>query len=116
MKKNNWKKYTYEFLSVFFAVVFAFLLQSWHEKRKEHKAESKILSEILNGLEKDLGDAKENRKGHEIGIIANHYWRDVLENKPVDFDSIGNMYISLTRDFITIQNNSGYETLKSKGL
>jgi hypothetical protein len=40
----------------------------------------------------------------------------IVNNIPVDKDSLPIFYHFLTRDFITIQNTSGYQTLKSKGL
>ena len=116
MKNQNWKKYTLEFLSIFIAVISAFALNNWNDNRRDNKAESKILSEILNGLEKDLNDVKENIGGHEQGIKACEFWRRVFTNKESDLDTLQYYYYMLTRDFISIQNTSGYETLKSKGL
>jgi len=40
----------------------------------------------------------------------------ILLNQEVDADSLRQYYFSLTRDFFSAQNNSGYETLKSRGL
>lgn len=113
---KNWKVYGFEFLSIFVAVVSAFGLNNWNENRKSSNAESKILSEIYYGLEKDLNDIEENLYGHKIGLQAIKYFSDVLSNKPVAEDSLLIYYIVLTRDFISIQNTSGYETLKSRGL
>jgi len=41
-----------EFLSVFSAVILAFMLNSWNDGRKMELAEEKILKEVLYGLEK----------------------------------------------------------------
>lgn len=76
----------------------------------------KILFEIKNGLDKDFEDLELNTKGHKVGLKACQFWRDVIQNNPVNIDSLDITYIQLTRDFISIQNNSGYETLKSRGL
>lgn len=119
MKKiqvKNWKKYSFEFLSIFIAVISAFALNNWNENRKNKNAESKILIEIYNGLEKDLEDLNLNERGHKMGIKASNYFRDLLANKPVPNDSVKFHYFNLTRDFLSIQNTSGYETLKSRGL
>jgi len=118
MKKvtlRNWKKYTFEFLSIFIAVISAFALNKWNEDRNNRNAESKILFEIYNGLEKDLEDARSNINGHKMGIKAVDYFRNLIANKPVSIDSLMIYYFYLTRDFISIQNTSGYETLKSRG-
>ena len=119
MKKRqfkNWKNYGFEFLSIFIAVISAFALNNWNENRKNQNAESKILTEIYNGLGKDLEDLHLNEAGHEMGLKAAVYFKDLLANKPVSKDSVLFHYFNLTRDFVSIQNISGYETLKSKGL
>lgn len=116
MKKRNWKKYTFEFLSIFIAVISAFALNNWNDNNRDSKAESKILSEILYGLEKDIKDVKLNVEGHEQGIKACVFWRNVFTDRASNLDTLQQYYFLLTRDFVSIQNTSGYETLKSKGL
>ena len=116
IKIKNWKKYTLEFLSIFIAVISAFALNNWNENRNNRNAESKILSEIRNGLEKDLEDIRLNVFGHQTGMKAANYFRELMANKPISKDSLMFHYFNLTRDFVSIQNTSGYETLKSKGL
>ena len=74
------------------------------------------MTEIRNGLEKDIHDVKVNTQGHLDGLAASKYWRQVIDNQEVSFDSIQQHFLNLTRDFISIQNVSGYEALKSKGL
>lgn len=113
MKK--WKSYSFEFFSIFIAVVSAFALNNWNDNRKENRAESKILTEIKNGLEKDKEDVKLNMAGHEFGLAACHYWEKVILDEPVSTDSMSFYFFYITRDFISIQNTSGYETLKSRG-
>lgn len=116
LKNKNWFTYSFEFLSIFVAVISAFALTNWNDNRKSQNAENRILTEIYNGLEKDLKDVISNESGHKTGIIAVGYFRDLLANKPVSKDSILFHYLNLTRDFVSIQNTSGYETLKSRGL
>lgn len=115
-KNNNWSKFLLEFISVFIAVVFAFALNNWNENRRDNNAEKKILKEIANGLTKDLDDIKLNILGHKQGLKASEFWRNVINNKKFDEKLIQNSYLNLTRDFVSIQNKAGYETLKSKGL
>ncbi len=116
MKRIKWKKYGFEFLSIFIAVIAAFALNNWNDNRKANVAESKILAEISNGLAKDIEDVKINISGHENGMKASRFWRDLINGEKRSLDSIGQYYFDLTRDFISIQNASGYETLKSRGL
>lgn len=115
-EKQNWRKYGFEFLSIFIAVISAFALNSWNEARKNRSAEDSILTEIYYGLEKDLKDIESNMSGHERGNEAVQYFRELIAQQPVSDDSLVQIYFNLTRDFISIQNTSGYETLKSRGL
>lgn len=116
MKKINWGKLGFEFLSIFIAVIAAFALTNWNDNRRDHRAADKILAEISNGLEKDIEDIELNKGGHRDGIQACKFWRDVLVGKEINVDTVSMHYFNLTRDFISIQNISGYESLKSKGL
>lgn len=115
-KTKNWKKYAIEFLSIFIAVISAFALNNWNDNRHNRNAENKILLEIYNGLEKDLNDIWMNQEGHKRGLRAAAFFRDMLAEKPVSMDSVMSHYFNLTRDFVSVQNVSGYETLKSRGL
>jgi hypothetical protein len=116
LKKKKWKKYAFEFLSIFVALISAFALSNWNDNRKDSLSENKILTEISNGLDKDLDDIKLNTGGHKTGISACNYFRNVFAGKNIEADSLMFHYFNLTRDFVSIQNTAGYETLKSKGL
>lgn len=115
-QKWNWRNYAMEFISIFIAVISAFALTNWNENRREEEAATKILIEISNGLQKDLEDIRINVYGHKEGVKACQFWRKVLSNEEVNYDSLNQHYLNLTRDFFSAQNNSGYETLKSRGL
>ncbi|MEL6535239.1 MAG: hypothetical protein AAFQ98_07510 [Bacteroidota bacterium] len=112
---QNWKKYGFEFLSIFVAVITAFALNNWNDNRRDSYAEVKILTEILNGLHEDVLDVGSNADGHKLGIRACKFWRRVFNDEPVELDSLRDYYHIITRDFVSIQNTSGYETLKSRG-
>lgn len=117
IKPKFWKKFTFEFLSIFIAVILAFALNSWNDNRKDRKSEQKILTEIANGLQKDLEDVKVNKLGHENGIKSVDFFKKLLiQNDSISIDSVLINYFHLSRDFFSVQNRSGYETLKSKGL
>lgn len=113
---GDWRKYGFEFLSIFIAVISAFALNNWNENRKDAHSENKILIEISNGLKKDLDDIKLNVRGHKAGIAACNYFKNAFLGENIEADSLMFYYIHLTRDYISIQNTAGYETLKSKGL
>lgn len=111
-----WSTFGVEFLSVFIAVISAFALNNWNNNRMARNAESKILTEIYSGLEKDLEDLRINKIGHEIGLKSSSYFKKLVAQEEVAIDSFPFHYFSLTRDFISVLNTSGYEALKSKGL
>ena len=114
--KNSWRSYAFEFLSIFIAVISAFALNNWNDNRRDRHSEEKILREIKNGLQLDLQDIKVNEWGHRYGIRCCQYFRDLIDNHPVNQDSLTFAYTVLVRDFTSIMNLSGYESMKSKGL
>ncbi|WP_395373347.1 hypothetical protein [Marinicella sp. W31] len=115
-RTSNWRSYLFEFLSIFVGITLAFALNNWNEERRDGISEKKILQEIRNGLQLDLHDISVNKSGHTLGIQSIKLFRELIENNPVDQSNIGRMYTVLTRDFNSIMNLTGYESLKSKGL
>lgn len=115
-KKRNWKKYAFEFLSIFIAVITAFALNNWNDNRQLKLSEEKILTEIKNGISLDLQDFKGNRNGYRQSLRANKIFRDLISGASVPQDSMALYYTMLFRDFVPIINLSGYESLKASGL
>jgi len=115
-KIKNGKKYLFDFLSMFFAVISAFALNSWSENRNDKISEEKILKEIKNGIELDLNDFNSNIKGNKLSLRANDYFKDLVSGKMVKQDSAKIFYITLFRDYVPIINRSGYESLKASGM
>ena len=113
---RNLRNYAFEFLSIFVAVISAFALNNWNDNRLRREAENKILFEIYKGLEGDLEDVRINIEGHRAGVGSVNFFRNLIAGNAVAIDSFPYHYFKFTRDFISIQNISGYETLKSKGL
>lgn len=112
----RFRRYTFEFLSIFIAVISAFALNNWNEDRRDRHAEHELLSEIRNGLIKDKIDMAINVFGHQEGLKACNFWQSLINNESVVQDSMFFRMLNLHRDFISIQNRAGYESLKSKGL
>ncbi len=116
MKKKYWKKYILEFLSVFIAVISAFMLNSWNENRGSAASEEKILREIKNGIELDLSDFNGNVRGHKFSLNSIQKIRSLINNKEVFQDSIPYAYNYLFNGYVPIINLSGYQSLKANGL
>ncbi len=110
------KKYAFEFVTVFAGVTMAFLLSNWNENRNNRHIEEKILTEISKGLGQDTADFHLNILGHQKGIEAINYFRDLANDKEVGDSLFARNFFLLLRDFVSVQNKSGYESLKSKGL
>ncbi len=116
MKKINWKKYAFESLSIFIAVISAFALSNWSYNRNNSESEQKILIEIRNGINKDFEDFQANVTNHKYSLKANQVFRDLIANDPISQDSIAFYYTALFRDYTALVNRSGYESLKAAGL
>ena len=116
MKKKTWRKHGFDFLTMFIAVISAFALNNWNDNRRDRNSADKILIELSNGMGKDLKDIEANMEGHRFGIKACKYFRKLITGQEINIDSLNLYYISLTRDYISVQNTAAYETLKSKGL
>ncbi len=115
-KSPLWSQYTMEFTTMFIAIIAAFALNNWNDGRKDHIAAEKILSEISNGLKKDLADINENMEGHQHRLAICDYWIQAARGEKVDLGPLRMNYLTITRDYISLQNRSGYESLKSRGL
>lgn len=116
MQKLKWKKYIFEFLSIFIAVISAFALTNWNDHKNSRNSEQKILTEIKNGIGIDKQDFEGNIYGHNLSLRANYKFRELLKGKEISQDSIGILYISLFRDYTPVINRTGYESLKETGL
>jgi hypothetical protein len=115
-KSGQFRKYAFEFVTVFAGVTMAFLLSNWNENRNNRHAEEKILTEISKGLAQDTADFHLNINGHQKGLEACSYFRNLANGVEVSDSLFARNFIFLLRDFISVQNKSGYESLKSKGL
>ena len=116
-KTSKYFKYAIgEIALVVIGILIALQLNTWKENSKALKIETNILSEIINGLHKDVLDINHNVKGHYDGIEACNYWNKLINDQQVDVDSVEIKYTRLLRGFISIQNTSSYESLKSRGL
>lgn len=97
-------------------MVSAFALSTWNEGRSSKQSENKILIELQNSIQTDIKDFKNNISGNKLSLRADKVFRDLIENKEIDQDSIGLMYTVLFRDYIPIINRSAYESFKANNL
>ncbi|WP_298511863.1 hypothetical protein [uncultured Kordia sp.] len=112
----NWKKYFFETLSMFIAVVSAFALSNWSQDRRDSNAEREILKAVVSALNNDLITIENNKLGNIFAKKSCVYLRDLINNKPVNQDSIQDYYNNVFADFSFTPNKTGYEGLTSKGL
>ena len=103
-------------MSIFLAVSLAFILDRWNDDRKNSIAENKILEEIYNGLERDSLDIANDEKYFEIAFRGLEYFNEIIDGMTVENDSLTTFYFLFSRESVVVQNKSGYESLKSRGL
>lgn len=115
-KTFSWKKYVFETLSIFIAVVSAFSLNNWNQNMRDHTAEREILKEMKNAIENDINTLEHNKARYIFGKKSCAYLRDLIDNKPVNQDSIQDYYNSIFADPIFTANKTGYDGLVTKGL
>ena len=96
-KTFSWKKYVFETLSIFIAVISAFSLNNWNQNRRDKDAEIGILKEVRNSIKNDLLTLKTNKEGYIFSRKSCSYIRDLIENKPVNQDSISFKYPAISQ-------------------
>lgn len=96
IKLTNWKKYLFEFFSIFLAVSLAFILDRWNDNRINGIAEHKILEEIYDGLERDSIDIANDEQYYKIAFKGLKYFSDVIDGKAVENDSLVTFYYLFT--------------------
>lgn len=114
--KNHWFSYVLDTIVVIVGILIALAVNNWNTDRINKEVEHSTLIEILNGLQQDLEDIDSNLSGHHKALRACKFWRRVINNEKANTDSTEFYYHVLTRDYVTIFNKSGYESLKSRGL
>ncbi|AXG69014.1 hypothetical protein KORDIASMS9_01233 [Kordia sp. SMS9] len=114
--KFNWRKYFFETLSMFIAVISAFALNNWNQERRDYKAEKEIIKAVKLAVKNDLQTIKTNKAGYKLSKKSCAHLRDLIDNKPINQDSIHEYYTHVFANFIFLPNKTGYEGLASKGL
>jgi hypothetical protein len=115
-KTFSWKKYIFETLSIFIAVVSAFALSNWSQNLRDDTAEIEILKEVKNAIQNDLYAIKFNKDNNAISKKSCTYMRELINNKEVKNDSLVYFYVMTFRDYSFTGNTTGYKGLESKGL
>jgi hypothetical protein len=109
-------KYLAELLVVVIGVYIGFKANNYAEEQKQKEYVLATIKEMYKGLEEDAKDAEGNRNGHLKGQKAVNYFLKLANNNPVNKDSFEfYLMVVLTRNFVSIQNTSPFETIKSKG-
>ena len=105
-----------EIALIMIGILMALQVNNWKDAKSSKISEQKILSEIRNGLWRDLSDFEVNVTSNNTAISGSEILIQYVNNKKVSLDSLDYYYTYLFRDFAPIINKSGYESLKSNGL
>lgn len=115
LKDFSWKKYLFETLSIFIAVISAFTLNNWNLNRRDANAEKQILKELKLAIKNDLRLIRHNTKGNTKAKQACDEFRKLIDNQPYEKDSIVDYFNEMFSDFPFTPNTTGYKGLESKG-
>lgn len=113
--KYNILRYLAELFVVVFGVYLGFMLNNYSEDLKQQAYIDATIKEMYYSLEKDIKDAEVNRKGHQNGIDAVNYFFKMVKGQTLNIDSFGIHHNTLTRNFVSVQNTSPFETIRSRG-
>lgn len=114
--KKRWAEYIMEIIVIIIGIIGAFMLNSWHEDRKEKEFERKVLIELQASIEDNIGyldsaiyRSEEARKSGRL--ILDYFDSDLEYN-----DSLDRHFSTALFWFHPSLNNRAYEGLKSYGL
>ena len=121
--KINWDtvrstglKYVAELFVVVFGVYLGFMANNYSEDLQQKEYVNTTIKEMYQGLAEDAKDAELNKSGHLGGQKAVQYFMNLSNNKAVSMDSFELYFLGvLTRNFVSVQNSSPFETIKAKG-
>jgi hypothetical protein len=105
-----------EIALVMIGILLALQVNNWNDEKNSKISEQKILSEISNGIWRDLSDFEGNVYSNKKAIKAGEYFINYISKNEVSLDSLNFYYSSLFKDYSPVINKSGYESLKSNGL
>jgi len=120
LSENKFGKYILyaigEIALVMIGILLALQVNNWNDAKNSKISEQKILSEIRNGIWRDLSDFEGNVYSNKKAINAGEYFINYISKNEVSLDSLNFYYPSLFGDYSPVINKSGYESLKSSGL
>lgn len=108
-------KYLAELFVVVFGVYLGFMANNYSEELKQNAYIDATIKEMYYSLDHDIRDAELNKLGHERGIKAVKYFFKMLKGLDFNIDSFDIYHNTLTRSFVSIQNTSPFETIRSRG-
>ena len=104
-----------ELLIVGFGVYLGFMANTYTQSQNEKSYINATIKEMYQSLAEDIIDAEDNKEGHYRGLKAVSYFAKLIKNKPINQDSFLIYLQVLTRNFVSVQNSSAFETIRSRG-
>lgn len=114
--KAKWAEYLIEIVVIIIGIIGAFMLNSWHEGRKEKKFERKVLMELYASLQSniqylDLAIERSDEAWRSSELILDYFDSDLDYNDSLELHFSRSLFW-----FHPSINNNAYESLKSYGL
>ncbi|MFT4737905.1 MAG: hypothetical protein ACI8QD_002545 [Cyclobacteriaceae bacterium] len=113
---HKWPEYLIEAIVIVASILAAYALDNWNEDRKELSKETKILKELIKGLEEDRRDIDYNLKNHEKALESQDVVLAWLESNRSYHDRLAFHFANCFRNTAFISNESTYATLKISGM
>ncbi|MEZ4911731.1 MAG: hypothetical protein R2774_12830 [Saprospiraceae bacterium] len=114
-QKSTLLKYFAELLVVVFGVFLGFMANDYAQKLNQQDYVNITIKGMYNNLALDISDAEINLKGHKDGLESINYFIKILKGEAVKLDSFNLHHHRFARSFISVQNTSQFETIRSKG-
>lgn len=114
--KTKWAEYLLEIIVIIIGIIGAFMLNSWHEGRKERNFEHKVLTELHSSLQSnidylDLAIERSDEAWKSCELILSYFEDDLPYSNSLDHHFSRSLFW-----FHPSINSNAYESLKSYGL
>jgi hypothetical protein len=114
--KEYWIRYLIEIVVITIGILAAVSVEDWNNNRKSRKTELKVLQDLVDGLNGDLGTLEYNKDVHERAKSSCQVILKAFEEKEEYSDSLSRHFAATHYYTVSFSKQGAYESLKSIGL